>query len=77
VAIWEMNGTNLVSKAAVSKNPGPSWDVIGSGGGGSDILFQNTSSGQATIWEMDGATRLGGGALTPNPGPTWLAHALT
>ena len=36
-----------------------------------DILFQNTSSGQASIWEMNGNTLVGGGAVTPNPGPSW------
>ena len=40
----------------VSPNPGASWHAIGTGAGGSDILFQNTS-GQSAIWEMDGNTR--------------------
>jgi hypothetical protein len=55
-----MNGNSLIGGGAVSANPGPSWKAIGSGDfngdGLSDILFQNTSSGQVSIWEM-GRTR--------------------
>jgi hypothetical protein len=36
-----------------------------------DIVWQNTSSGQASMWEMDGNTVIGGGAVSPNPGPSW------
>ena len=43
------------------------------GDGFSDILFQNTSSGQATIWEMNGFNLIGGGAVSPNPGSSWHA----
>ena len=39
----------------------------------SDVLFQNTSSGQVTIWEMEGNTLIGGGPVSPNPGPAWQA----
>ena len=55
-----MDGTTRIGGGAVSAIPGPSWHAIGTGGGGSDILFQNTS-GQISIWEMDGTTRIGGG----------------
>jgi uncharacterized repeat protein (TIGR03803 family) len=41
--------------------------------GSNDILWQNTSSGQASIWDVNGDTRTGGGALSPNPGPSWRA----
>ncbi len=37
----------------------------------SSILFQNTSTGQASIWDMNGSTLVGGGAVSPNPGPSW------
>ena len=47
VGIWEMNGTNVTSAAAVGFNPGPSWQEIGTGDfnddGHSDILLQNTN----------------------------------
>jgi autotransporter-associated beta strand protein len=39
----------------------------------SDILWQNTSSGQAAVWEMNGDTRIGGGTVSPNPGASWQA----
>ena len=37
----------------------------------SSILWQNTSTGQASIWDMNGSTLVGGGAGDPNPGPSW------
>ena len=61
----------------VSPNPGPSFHAVGTGDfnhdGFSDILWQNTNTGQASIWEMNGNTRIGGGAVTPNPGLAWKA----
>jgi hypothetical protein len=52
----------------VARSPIPetSWHAIGTGAGGSDILFQNT--GQVSVWDMDGTTRTGGGAVSPNAG---------
>ena len=41
--------------------------------GFSDILWQNTITGQASIWEMNGNARIGGGPVTPNAGPAWKA----
>ena len=78
-SIWELNGTNVIGAAssAVSPNPGPSWRAVETadffGGGSSDILWQNTTSGQASIWEMSGTTLVGGGPVSPNPGPAWKA----
>jgi ELWxxDGT repeat protein len=77
-AIWEMNGTNQLAggSTGVGPNPGPTWQVIGTGDfngdGDSDILWQNTD-GQAAIWEMNGTNQLGGGSTTvgPNPGTDW------
>ena len=44
-AIWETNGTNIVSAATVGPNPGPRWKMVGTGDfsddGHSDILWQN------------------------------------
>ena len=42
------------------------------GNGLSDILMQNTSSGQVSVWEMSGNTIIGGGPVA-NPGPSWHA----
>jgi hypothetical protein len=76
VSVWEMNGNALVGGGPVSPNPGTSWHAIGTGDGGSDILFQNTS-GQTSIWDMNGNTLIGGGPVSPNPGPSWRAVGLT
>ena len=77
VAIWEMNGTNIIGGGTVSANPGPSWQAVGTGDfnddGHSDILWQNTSSGQVAIWEMNRANVIGGGIVSANPGPGWKA----
>jgi hypothetical protein len=37
-----------------------------------DLLFQNTTSGQASIWDVNGSTLIGG-AVSSNPGPSWRA----
>jgi autotransporter-associated beta strand protein len=39
--------------------------------GESDILWQNTTSGQGSVWEMNGNTVTGGGPVSPNPGPSF------
>ena len=77
VAIWEMNGTDLMSSAVVA-NPGASWKVVGTGDFNddhhSDILLQNTN-GSVAVWEMGGTngTDLTSGAVVANPGPSWHA----
>jgi FG-GAP-like repeat len=76
IVIWDMSGTNVVGGGAVSLDPGPSWDAIGTGDfnadGLSDILFQNTD-GQVAIWDMNGANVIAGGTVSANPGPSWEA----
>ena len=75
-AIWLMDGLNAMSVgAAGSFNPGPSWQVKGSGDfngdGKSDILWQ-ASNGMPAIWLMDGLNALSVGAAGSfNPGPSW------
>ena len=83
VAIWEIDGSGLRANAGVigggnvSLDPGPGWKAIGTGdftgAGSSDILFQNTSSGQIAIWEMNGTNVIGGGTVNLDPGPSWHA----
>jgi hypothetical protein len=67
-----MDGDTRMGGGGVSANPGPAWKAIGTGDfndyGHSDILFQNTGTGQVSIWEMNGNTRIGGGAVSVNPG---------
>ena len=63
-----------------ASNPGTAFEITGSGFATtqtvtpilSDILIQNTSSGQVSVWEMDGTTIIGGGPVA-NPGPSWNA----
>jgi Right handed beta helix region/FG-GAP-like repeat len=75
-AIWEMNGTNILSGTIVGANPGPSWKAIGTGDfnddGHSDILWQNTN-GQAAIWEMNGTNVISEANVGANPGQSWTA----
>ena len=72
-----MQGNTLTGGGAVTPNPGPTWQAIGTGDfngdSHSDILFQNTSTGQVSIWEHGGAQRIGGGPVSPDPGPSWRA----
>ena len=67
-----MDGNTLTGGGPVSPNPGLAWKAIGTGDfnhdGHSDILFQNTTSGQVSIWEMNGSRLVGGGPVSPNPG---------
>jgi hypothetical protein len=52
-SIWNMNESALVGGGAVTPNPGRIWRAVGTGDfnddGHSDILWQNTSTGQASI----------------------------
>jgi autotransporter-associated beta strand protein len=79
IAVWEFDGTSQIpgGSQVLSSNPGPDWQAIGTGDfngdGHSDILLQNTSSGQAVIWEMDGTNVIGGGDVSLNAGPSWKA----
>jgi hypothetical protein len=77
VAIWDMNGTEVVGGGAIGLDPGPGWQAIGagdfSGAGQCDILLQDASTGQAAIWDMNGTSVTGGGTVGPDPGPGWQA----
>ena len=72
-----MNGTTPIAQTTLSLNPGPSWKAIGTGDfngdGFSDILFQNTTSGQAAIWEMNGTTPIHEDLVSSLPGAGWQA----
>jgi hypothetical protein len=73
-AVWLMNGSTPLSEPLVAQNPGPSWQVIGSGDfngdGLADILWQS-NQGQAAIWLMKGATPIAEPLAGQNPGPAW------
>ena len=64
----------MLAAGAVGTNPGPSWQIKGTGDfnndGRADILWQN-ADGTAGIWLMDGMTVLAAGPVGTNPGPSW------
>jgi hypothetical protein len=73
-AVWLLDGTAPIGAALIGSNPGPEWDVEGSGDfnrdGYSDILWQN-DDGRAAVWLLDNTTRIGGAVVGSNPGPQW------
>jgi hypothetical protein len=68
-----MNGTSIIGGGLVANNPGPTWQIKGTGDfygdGHTDILWQN-DNGSVAIWDMNGTSIIGGG-LVSDPGPTW------
>ena len=75
LAVWSMDGTNLVSTALLNPSqPGEGWKVVGTGDmnhdGKKDILFQHTD-GTLAVWFMDRINLVQGALLNPNtPGDT-------
>ena len=79
VAVWSMaSATTLLAgpTTGIVAAPGPAWQIGGvgdyNGDGVSDIILQNTGSGQAALWTMNGADLTPTGALlSANPGTSW------
>jgi hypothetical protein len=76
VKIWEMDGTTLAHSSTVgSTSVNSGWTAIGTGDfngdSKSDIIFQNTGTGQVKIWLMNGTTKLFGGAVGTSTGTAW------
>src|SRR5262245_17895381 len=76
-ALWFMDGVNTTFHNVVAGgfNPGPSWQIKGTGDfngdGMSDILWQG-SDGTPAIWLMDGMNFISGSAAGAfNPGHDW------
>ena len=70
-----MDGTTATFAGAVGSNPGPTWEIKGTGDfngdGKSDILWQG-QDGTPAIWTMDGTHVLSVGvAGSFNPGADW------
>ena len=70
LAVWYMDGSNLVSAALLNPSqPGHGWKVVGTGdlnrNGKKDILFQHTD-GTLAVWFMDGINLIQGALLNPN-----------
>lgn len=69
IRTYQTNGVPLTSVESV--NTIEIGDFYGAGT--SDLLWQNTSTGQADIWEMNNMSVLGGGAVGGAPGAAWKA----
>jgi uncharacterized repeat protein (TIGR03803 family) len=69
------------TQAGGVNNKGSAFEITGSGFATtptvvpiiSNLLWQNTTTGNASVWEMDATTRIGGGAVANSPGPAWTA----
>jgi ELWxxDGT repeat protein len=70
--LWETNGTAAGTHELASTTTGLApldlTAVVPA-----NLLWQNTTSGQASIWELNGGALIGGGPVSPNPGPSWKA----
>ena len=69
-----MNGTSLISGQNVGFNPGPAWQIHGTGDyngdGKADIEWQNTD-GTPAVWLMNGTSLISGANVGFNPGAAW------
>ena len=84
LAVWTMDGANVVTNATTSVNPGvftstTGWQVQGigdfDGDGKSDILWRDARTGQTAVWFMSGSsvtsssnTNVSSGAYTATAG---------
>jgi FG-GAP-like repeat len=75
-AIWDMEGTSVITSGKIVPNPGATWNLLGTGDfnddGQPDLVWQN-ASGQAAIWEMNRTNGIASAKVDPNPGPSWNA----
>jgi hypothetical protein len=76
-----LDGPQSVQLSA-SLYPGPNWVAKGTGDfnadGHSDIVLQNTQSGDVAVWEMNGASLASptSAAVVAQPGLNWLVKAV-
>ena len=84
VYIWEMNGAAIGNPGAgYVANAGKDWEIKGvgdfNGDHKSDLVFQNTASGDGAvyIWSMDGTTIAGDGSGLPGvAGKDWIVKGV-
>jgi hypothetical protein len=72
-AIWDMEGTSVITSGKIVPNPRATWNLLGTGDfnddGQPDLVWQN-ASGQAAIWEMNRTNGIASAKVDPNPGPS-------
>ncbi|HTP65484.1 MAG TPA: glycoside hydrolase family 44 protein [Geobacteraceae bacterium] len=86
LAVWYMNGLNMTGVGMLnpSKPGAPNWNLVDTGDfngdGKSDILWQNSVTGDLVVWYMDGVNLTGTATLNPaNAGAgniAWKAIAI-
>jgi hypothetical protein len=67
---FDIEALSVIGFGVANVAPPPARHFIAAGNS-PDILWQNTTSGQASVWDMSGTRVSGGGAISPNPGPSW------
>ena len=71
IALWNMNGANVLGGSLLAAIPSPGWNVVGSGDfngdGFPDIVLQNVSTGQVALWYMNRTTFMGGSRTSYTP----------
>jgi hypothetical protein len=82
LAYWLMDGTMATSIGYITpKNPGTDWNLVGMADfnrdGYTDILFQNSVTGNLYVWLMQGTREVEGQFITPkDPGADWKVVAV-
>jgi hypothetical protein len=75
VAVWEMNGPNLIGFGVAAGQMGSEWHIaaIGdfNGDGKSDLLWVNNAGGHAAIWTMNGTVMSGFSLSNGAMGSEW------
>jgi hypothetical protein len=80
VAVWSLNGTNLISTIRANPaNPGANWNLVAAADFNSDqqtdLVFES-NGGLLAAWLMNGANRQAGAYLTPGSvDPKWRVMA--
>jgi hypothetical protein len=75
---WQMAGDQFVNFGFINPSlPGANWKVVGSadldGNGNTDLLFQDSVSGDLVYWLLNGANQTDVQFVTPrNPGTNWM-----